>query len=172
MKFWKEKVGWQEMLTSFSRMATQNIKRKLLRELKAMKQEGTNGYSVEIVGENIMLWKVWLFCPCQTDWEGAVLQIDIKFSTQYPIVAPEVRFNGVIPFHPNVYATGKICLDLLQHNWSAAYNVDAILTALQALLQNPNPSSPANSQAADLFVNNIDEYRRCVRKCVESTWTA
>jgi ubiquitin-conjugating enzyme E2 A len=152
-------------------MATEMMKRKLLRELKAMKQEGMKDYSIEIVEGNIMNWKISLFGASQTDWEGAVLQVDIKFSTQYPIVAPEVRFVGVIPFHPNVYGTGKICLDLLQHNWSAAYGVDAIVTALQTLLQNPNPSSPANSHAADLFLNNIDEYRRFVRKCVESTWT-
>jgi ubiquitin-protein ligase len=69
-----------------------------------------------------------------------------------------------------VYANDKICLDMLQHNWSATYGIDSVITTLQALLQNPNPDSPANSIAASLFANNRGEYERTVRKCVESTW--
>jgi ubiquitin-protein ligase len=56
---------------------------------------------------------------------------------------------GVIPFHPNVSGNGKICLDMLQHNWSAAYSIGGVVTALQALLQNP-----ANSTAAEFFEKN------------------
>jgi ubiquitin-conjugating enzyme E2 A len=85
--------------------------------------------------------------------------------------APDVKFVGTIPFHPNVYANGKICIDILQHNWSSAYEASSVLTTIQALLADPNPNSPANNEAAQFFTENRPEYNRRVKKCVKSTWT-
>jgi ubiquitin-protein ligase len=51
-----------------------------------------------------------------------------------------------------VYADGGICLDILQNRWSPTYDVAAILTSIQSLLDEPNPNSPANAQAAQLFM--------------------
>ena len=54
-------------------------------------------------------------------------------------------------FPPNVYADGGICLDILQNRWSPTYDVSAILTSIQSLLDEPNPNSPANNVAAQLY---------------------
>ena len=61
-------------------------------------------------------------------------------------------------FHPNIYKDGRICLDsnqfdniVLMNQWSPVYDVWAILTSIRSLLCDPNPLSPANSQAAQLF---------------------
>jgi ubiquitin-conjugating enzyme E2 A len=43
---------------------------------------------------------------------------------------------------------------------------------LQSLLCDPNPNSPANSEAARLFSENKREYNRKVREIVEQSWTA
>lgn len=37
-------------------------------------------------------------------------------------------------FHPNVYADGGICLDILQNRWSPTYDVSAILTSIQVII--------------------------------------
>lgn len=74
--------------------------------------------------------------------------------------------------HPNpaVYADGQICLDILQNAWSPIYDVSAVLTSIQSLLCDPNPNSPANSEAAKLFQESKEEYDRRVRLCVEDSW--
>nr|CAB3452019.1 unnamed protein product [Digitaria exilis] len=41
-----------------------------------------------------------------------------------------------------------------------------------SLLCDPNPNSPANSEAARLFSENKREYNRKVREIVEQSWTA
>merc|ERR1712079_493529 len=73
-------------------------------------------------------------------------------------------------FHPNIYADGSICLDILQHNWSPIYDVHAILTSIQSLLTDPNPNSPANVEAAKLYQENRKEYEKRVAQIVEESW--
>ena len=88
-------------------------------------------------------------------------------------------------FHPNVYADGGICLDILQNRWSPTYDVSAILTSIQSLLDEPNPNSPANNVAAQLYqvssflsdlifeINiqeNRREYEKRVASIVEASW--
>lgn len=69
-----------------------------------------------------------------------------------------------------MYADGQICLDILQNAWSPIYDVSAVLTSIQSLLCDPNPNSPANSEAAKLFQESKEEYDRRVRLCVEDSW--
>jgi hypothetical protein len=60
-------------------------------------------------------------------------------------------------------------LDILQRNWSPTYDVCAILTSIRSLLNDPNPNSPANNEAAKLFVENRRLYESKVRKLVEES---
>lgn len=69
---------------------------------------------------------------------GGTFKLLLEFSEEYPSKAPQVKFVSKI-FHPNVYADGKICLDILQNQWSPIYDVAAILTSIQSLLSDPNP---------------------------------
>ena len=48
--------------------------------------------------------------------------------------------------------------------------MSAILTSIQSLLSDPNPNSPANSMAAQLFKENRREYEKRVKACVEQSW--
>uniref|UniRef100_A0A8C5KTF9 UBC core domain-containing protein n=1 Tax=Jaculus jaculus TaxID=51337 RepID=A0A8C5KTF9_JACJA len=92
----------------------------------------------------------------------------IEFSEEYPNKPPTVRFLSKM-FHPNVYADGSICLDILQNQCSPTYDVCSILTSIQFLLDEPNPNSPTNSQAAQLYQNKR-EYEKRVPAIVEQSW--
>ena len=72
-------------------------------------------------------------------------------------------------FHPNVYADGRICLDILQNNWTPVYNVESILISIQQLLTDPNNKSPANIEASQMNQNNYKEYIRRVKECVKKS---
>jgi len=62
---------------------------------------------------------------------------------------------------------GSICLDILQHRWSASLDVSTLLVSIRSLLTDPNPASPANSEAATLYQNHRREYERRVRECID-----
>ena len=42
--------------------------------------------------------------------------------------------------------------------------------SLQSLLDEPNPNSPANSMAAQLYQENRREYEKKVKAIVEESW--
>jgi ubiquitin-conjugating enzyme E2 A len=69
-----------------------------------------------------------------------------------------------------VYGDGKICLDILQNQWSPVMDVAGLLQSVQSLLPDPNAASPANAEAARLFESARPEYDRRVRECVERSW--
>ncbi|CAN7035462.1 unnamed protein product [Brassica rapa subsp. trilocularis] len=112
-----------------------------------------------------------LFMPDDTPWDGGTFKLSLQFSEDYPNKPPTVRFVSRM-FHPNIYADGSICLDILQNQWSPIYDVAAILTSIQSLLCDPNPNSPANSEAARMYSESKREYNRRVRDVVEQSWTA
>lgn len=115
----------------------------------------------------------------------------MHFEEQYPNKPPGVKFISQM-FHPNVYGTGELCLDILQNRWSPTYDVAAILTSIQrwverwievsrrgselilmgggSLLNDPNTSSPANVEASNLYKDNRKEYTKRVRETVEKSW--
>ena len=109
--------------------------------------------------------------PEETAWEDGTFKLSLEFTEEYPNKAPVVKFITKM-FHPNIYADGSICLDILQNQWSPIYDISAILTSIQSLLCDPNPASPANSEAARLYQENRREYERKVKEVVEASWTA
>lgn len=61
-----------------------------------------------------------------------------------------------------MYADGNICMDTLQDKWSPCHNVNSVLMSIQSMLTDPNCSSPANPEAAQLFIKDKAAYNRWV----------
>ncbi|CAD8150708.1 unnamed protein product [Paramecium octaurelia] len=146
-----------------------NSRMRLVRDLQKLKQMIPQGFQAAPFDDNILLWEAVIFGPDQTIWDGGIFKLLLEFTEEYPLKPPNVIFKTKI-FHPNVYADGKICLDILQNQWSPIYDVWAILTSIRSLLNDPNPDSPANSEAAKLYLEDKITYFKRVEECVEESW--
>lgn len=144
-------------------------RRRLMRDFKRLQEDPPTGVSGAPTDNNIMIWNAVIFGPHDTPFEDGTFKLTIEFTEEYPNKPPTVRFVSKM-FHPNVYADGGICLDILQNRWSPTYDVSAILTSIQSLLSDPNPNSPANSMAAQLYKENRREYEKRVKACVEQSF--
>lgn len=85
----------------------------------------------------------------------------IRFTTTYDA-------GKFVPplFHPNVYPSGTICLSILneEEGWRPAITIKQILMGIQDLLDEPNPDSPAQSEAYNLFMQDKVKYKRRVQE--------
>ncbi|PVF95068.1 hypothetical protein CPB86DRAFT_776389 [Serendipita vermifera] len=146
-----------------------SCRRRLIRDFKHLSSDPPAGISGAPCPENIMVWNAVIFGPADTPFEDGTFKLVLTFEESYPNKPPHVKFLSRM-FHPNVYATGELCLDILQNRWSPTYDVSAILTSIQSLLHDPNPNSPANAEAAALYRDNMKEYVRRVKLTVEESW--
>lgn len=71
---------------------------------------GVSGAPTE---ENILFWEAVIFGPQDTPFEDGTFKLSLEFTEEYPNRPPSVKFVSKM-FHPNVYADGSICLDILQ----------------------------------------------------------
>ena len=71
-------------------------------------------------------------------------------------------------FHPNVYPSGTVCLSILneEEGWKPAITIKQILLGIQDLLDDPNPESPAQAEAYNLFKKDKDAYSKKVKSIV------
>eukprot|EP00741_Cyanophora_paradoxa_P003888 tig00000737_g3782.t1 len=146
-------------------------RRRLMRDFKVLQEDPPQGISAAPRENDIMQWEAVIFGPENTPWEDGTFKLSLVFTEDYPNKAPTVKFLTRM-FHPNIYADGSICLDILQNQWSPIYDIASILTSIQSLLCDPNPNSPANSEAARLYQENKREYERRVKQVVEESWTS
>ena len=104
--------------------------------------------------------------PPDTPFEGGKWKVVISFPESYPFNSPSVGFIDKI-WHPNVdYESGSVCLNVLNQSWSPIYSGILIIdTFLPQLLTYPNPDDPLNEEAANMYINNIEEYNiECKKK--------
>lgn len=145
-------------------------RRRVVKDLQRLEAEGRPGVCVAPFPHNMMLMHAIIQGPTDSEWEGGIFHLLIRFPSDYPLKPPNVRFLSKM-FHPNIYPDGRICLDILHRQWSTGYDLSAVLTSIQSLLSDPNESSPARMEASILYQENRNEYIRRVLKSVEESWS-
>jgi len=135
---------------------------RLTKEIIKLKEEEIEGVEI-ITTDNINLLKAVMEGPPDTPYEEFKYNLELKFGDSYPMKPPSVKFISPI-YHPNVYRDGKICVDILQNEWTPAQNIRTVLLSIRSLLMDPNPRSPANRDAANMYVKNKELYNTKVKE--------
>jgi len=108
------------------------------------------------------VWQATILGPVDSPYEGGIFVMDIQFPELYPYKPPKISFSTKI-YHPNINASGGICLDILKDNWSPALTISKVLLSICSLLTDPNPDDPLVLDIADMYKNDIEKYRRTAK---------
>merc|ERR1712007_328514 len=76
---------------------------------------------------------------------------------------PKVECMNKI-YHPNINLEGNVCLNILREDWKPVLDINAVIYGLIFLFYEPNPGDPLNHEAAELFRNNVHEFKLLVRR--------
>ena len=127
---------------------------RILRELSKLRTENSDELWLKSEEDNIRHWIGMIKGPDDTPFKDHYFQIDITLKEDYPIEPPDVKFVTKI-FHPNIsFKTGVICLDILKTEWTPAWGISSLCTAIELLLSQPVPDSPLNTLAGNLLRAN------------------
>jgi len=139
---------------------------RLNREL-AMVRKSEYVEEVTLVNNDIGAWQIMLkeFLP---EYLGA-LRLEVTFPSLYPFKPPVVKVPSI--FHPNIYANGVLCISTLhegkqlpgskstlENTWRPSLCLSNVLIGVIFLLQHPNPDSPANVDASNMFKMDTKSY--------------
>lgn len=108
----------------------------------------------------------------------------LAFPDEYPTKPPKCKWRQdgrvgtaltapgkFVPplFHPNVYPSGTVCLSILneEEGWKPAITIKQILLGIQDLLNDPNPDSPAQAEAYNLFKKDRAAYEKKIKSVVK-----
>ncbi|KAI0593613.1 ubiquitin-conjugating enzyme/RWD-like protein [Biscogniauxia sp. FL1348] len=175
--------------SSASSQQTSGAARLLQRQLKEINTANDlSGISVGLLRDNnVFEWEVSLMIndDCKY-YGGAIFRAHMTFPPEYPLLPPKVVFQSPVPFHPNVYPSGELCISILHapgedrygyesaaERWSPVQTPETILLSVISLFSEPNEDSPANLDAAKLLRAEREgrdkEFRKRVRKCVRES---
>ncbi|EOO01174.1 putative ubiquitin-conjugating enzyme e2 protein [Phaeoacremonium minimum UCRPA7] len=161
----------------------------LRRQLKHMQSDkDIPGISCGLVNDNnIFEWEVMLMISDDCKYYGGGnFCAKMLFPPNYPLMPPTLTFQSPVPFHPNIYADGKLCISILHppeedkygyesasERWSPVQTPETILLSVISLLHSPNDESPANVEAARMLREDRQgtskDFRRRCRKCVRES---
>jgi ubiquitin-conjugating enzyme E2 G1 len=151
--------------------------RRLQIEYNQYLKDPNNYYTIEPNDNNFLEWKILLFGPSETIYEGGIFECKIIFPETYPNNPPEFIFITPIP-HPNIYENGKVCISILHNNidisgyediseqWKPSLGVETIIMSILTLFTSPNIESPANIDISKLYKNNYNEYKKIIYKLI------
>ena len=93
--------------------------------------------------------------PAGSPYEGGRFAVAVQFAVNHPHAPPAVRFETKV-FHPQVsFDEGHVCMEMLEvGRWSPNTTIRDVLTALQALLGQPNGNTPNNAEAGALLLRD------------------
>ena len=142
--------------------------RRLQKEISDMENDtdAATNCSAGLYNNDLFNWQATIIGPDETPYEGGVFSLKIAFPADYPFKPPKITFDTKI-YHPNINASGGICLDILKDQWSPALNTIKVLLSICSLMADPNPNDPLVPEIARLYKSNRTEFNRIAKEHTE-----
>jgi ubiquitin-conjugating enzyme E2 D/E len=137
---------------------------RIAKELKEFRNDPPSNCSAAPDDEkNLHFWRATILGPEDSPYAGGLFHLLIRFPTDYPFKPPQVQFETKV-YHPNINASGGICLDILKDQWSPALTIGKVLLSISSLLTDANPKDPLVPDIARLYLSDRAEFNRVARE--------
>lgn len=131
---------------------------------------------------NVYEWEILIMGPDGTLYEGGFFKANLTFPADFPNMPPTMTFTSEM-WHPNVYEDGRVCISILHppgedefnsqesadERWRPILGVEQILISVISMLSDPNDESPANLDAAVMWRNDRQAFKKKVRQVVRKS---
>lgn len=144
-------------------MSSTTFNKRLQHEVAEMKSKPPENCSAGPADTDLSHWTATIIGPSGSPFEGGVFKLTIKFPSNYPFRAPDIKFDTHV-YHPNISRSGSICLDILKDQWSPALSVSKVLLSICSLLNDPNPNDPLEPDVARIYKNDRLKYDLTARE--------
>lgn len=121
--------------------------------MKDMQTNQLEGIKVQINESDLTDLQAIIQGPEGTPYNGGSFRVKLALSKDFPSTPPKAYFLTKI-FHPNVSASGEICVNTLKRDWKPDLGIKHILLTIKCLLIAPNAESALNSEVSCLLLKH------------------
>jgi len=124
---------------------------RLQREFKGLQAKNGDWFTVSLVSDNILAWRVTIIGPDETPYAKGKFVFEFDVPSEYPFKPPKVKAVTKI-YHPNIDSKkdGSICLDLVSaEKWRPQVKMEDVLVAIRSLLAAPGADHPLDADVGE-----------------------
>ncbi|KAL5016874.1 hypothetical protein ScPMuIL_006463 [Solemya velum] len=155
----------------------------LQKQLADLNKNPVEGFSAGPIDDaDIFKWEVLIYGPHDTPYEGGLFKAELNFPKEYPLRPPKMSFISEM-WHPNIDKDGGVCISILHEpgddkygyetaaeRWLPVHTVETILVSVISMLADPNDESPANVDAAKMWREQPEDFKKRVARCYFQNW--
>ncbi|KAI8369250.1 ubiquitin-conjugating enzyme/RWD-like protein [Radiomyces spectabilis] len=133
-----------------------------MKEMQQLEHSPPEDIQVIANENNLTDIQAWIRGPNGTPYENGYFKVRLMLADGFPDLPPKGHFLTKI-FHPNVSASGEICVSTLKKDWKPDLGIAHIFLTIKCLLIVPNPESALNEEAGKLLLEHYNDYARRAR---------
>lgn len=136
-----------------------------VRLTKDLEEAINNGDKISIPDQNNIQRFHVTVQPTVGFWRGGKFIFEFNIPDNWPIDPPNVKCLTKV-WHPNIDEDGPVCLNLLRDNYLPVITISTFVEAIYFLFNEPNPNSPLNVEAANMFQKNKTQFQEKVTEYI------
>lgn len=130
----------------------------VLKQLRAARKANLHGVQeIELDPEDPMVVNIAFTGASGTPFAGRQLFKTLRFPADYPYSPPKIKFQHPI-YHPNVHEGSQVLCWDDDDTTGSTYDLISIIGMVNTLMGKPNTNSPANRGAAELYMQDENEW--------------